>query len=163
MKKLLLILSIMLLCGCQQDGREAADPDQRYSYLIEMIEENERFATSSNYFDIAVDMTRIASGYRYYIIVDEPRIAMYDIEMIAIEEGVDYRNRMAANVGIFEQKEYNMVPNQANSEKGFVKGIVASGVSDKSETTLYIFVQFHNADYSSSHGEFFKLDASCEE
>ena len=83
-------------------------------------------------------------------------------EILGIEKGVDYRNNMAANVGIFEDKEYNMVPNQANIDDGFVKGIVVSGVSKEPQTTLYIFVQFKNADYSITRSEYFQLDASYE-
>ena len=163
MKKLLIILLIIFgLCGCQDPGKKAANPDDRYLYIIEMIGEHESFVTTSNYFDIAVDMAKIDGGYRYYITIDNPRIAMYDIELLAIEKDVDYRNKMAANVGIFEEKEYNMVPNQTNTAQGYVKGIVASGVSDLSETTLYIFVQFKNADYSTTHSEYFKLDVKYE-
>ncbi|MBQ6494001.1 MAG: hypothetical protein IJI92_09090 [Erysipelotrichaceae bacterium] len=164
MKRFLTVLFLLLvMSGCVSDGKEVANPDDRYTYLIEMIEEHENFTDSSNYFDIAVEMAKISDGYRYYITIDNPRIAMYDIELIAIEKGVDYRSRMAANVGIFEETSYNMVPNQANIEQGYVKGIVASGVSSEPETTLYIFVQFKNSDYSLSHSEYFKLDARYEE
>lgn len=164
MKKLLLIICLLIgLCGCQEDGKQLANPDDRYMYIIEMIREHESFETSSDYFDIAVEMAKIENGYRYYITIDNPRIAMYDIEMLAIEKDVDYRNNMAANVGIFEEKEYNMVPNQANIDQGFVKGIVVSGISVKPQTTLYIFVQFKNADYSITRSEYFRLDVSYEE
>ena len=164
MKKLLLIICLLLgLCACQEDGKQLANPDDRYMYIIEMIREHESFATSSDYFDIAVEMAKIENGYRYYITIDNPRIAMYDIEMLAIEKDVDYRNNMAANVGIFEEKEYNMVPNQANIDQGFVKGIVVSGISVKPQTTLYIFVQFKNADYSTTRSEYFRLDVTYEE
>ena len=164
MKKLLLIICLLIsLCACQEDGKQLANPDDRYMYLIEMIREHESFQTSSDYFDIAVEMAKIENGYRYYITIDNPRIAMYDIEMLAIEKDVDYRSNMAANVGIFEEKEYNMVPNQANIDQGFVKGIVVSGISVKPQTTLYIFVQFKNADYSITRSEYFRLDVTYEE
>ncbi len=161
MKKLLLIICLLIgLCGCQEDGKQLVNPDDRYMYIIEMIREHESFETSSDYFDIAVEMAKIESGYRYYITVDNPRIAMYDIELLAIEKDVDYMNNMAANVGIFEETQYTMVPNQANSEMGYVKGVVASGVTKNPQTTLYVFVQFKNSDYSLSHSEFIRLDAN---
>ena len=164
MKKLLIILSLLLvLCGCQEDGKQIADPDERYMYIIEMINEHESFQEASNYFDISGEMAKIENGYRYYIMIDNPRIAMYDIEILAIEKNVDYRSNMAANAGIFEDKEYNMVPNQANSSKGFFKGVVVSGISKEPSTTLYVFVQFKNADYSIVRSEYFKLDVSYEE
>ena len=164
MRKIItLLLALFLVSACSQIGKETADPRERYRYLVEMIEEHEAFASASNYFDIAVEMARIEGGYRYYITVDNPRIAMYDIELLAIEKDVDYQNNMAANVGIFEESQYNMVPNQANAQQGYVKGIVASGVSKNPETTLYVFVQFKNSDYSLSHSEFIRLDAKFAE
>ena len=158
----MVICILLCLCGCQEDGKQKADPDERYMYIIEMISEHESFQETSNYFDIAVEMAKIENGYRYYITIDNPRIAMYDIELLAIEKNVDYRTNMAANVGIFEEKEYHMVPNQSNPEKGFFKGIVASGISRDPSTTLYIFVQFKNSDFSAVRSEYFKLDVSYE-
>ena len=158
----IILLLLLVLCGCQEDGKQKADPDERYMYIIEMIGEHESFQEVSNYFDIATDMAKIEKGYRYYITIDNPRIAMYDIEMLAVEKGVDYRNNMAANCGIFEDKEYHMVPNQSNIDQGFVKGIVISGVSASPETTLYVFVQFKNSDYSTYMSEYFKLDVAYE-
>ncbi|MBR4471232.1 MAG: hypothetical protein IKS54_08000 [Erysipelotrichaceae bacterium] len=161
MKKILLIILLLItLCACNEDGKQKADPDERYMYIIEMISEHETFQDSSNYFDIAVEMAKISDGYRYYITIDNPRIAMYDIELLAIEKSVDYRTQMAANVGIFEEKEYHMVPNQSNPDQGYVKGIVASGVSKNPITTLFIFVQFKNSDFSAVRSEYFKLDVS---
>ena len=163
MKKIvLLLLIVFMLSSCQDPGRQVANPDERYSYIIEMIKEHEVFDSTSNYFDITTEMAKIEGGYRFYITVDNPRIAMYDIELLAIEKDVDYLTTMAANVGIFEEKEYNLVPNQSNPAQGYVKGIVASGLCDKPETTLYVFVQFKNSDYSNTRSEYFKLDVKYE-
>ena len=164
MKKILIILLALLsLTACQEYGKKEADPKERYIYLIEMLEEHQNFADSSSYFDIGVEMARIDDGYRYYIIIDEPKLAMYDVEVLAIEKGVDYLDNMAANVGIFEDMQYNLVPNQTNAKRGFVKGVVASGVTGKAETKLYVFVQFKNSDYSSVHTEYFEFTARYEE
>ena len=156
------LLAAFLLCSCSEIGRKKADPNERYIYMIETLQEHELFAEESGYFDITADMAKIEGGYRYYITVDNPRLAMYDVELLAIEKGVNYLNNMAANVGIFEESKYNMIPNQSNPEKGYVKGIVASGVSSSPEATLYVFVQFKNADHSSAHSEYIKLDVSYE-
>ena len=90
MKKLLLVLLLLLsLCACEEDGKQMANPDERYMFIIEMIGEHDSFQETSNYFDIAVEMAKIEDGYRYYITIDNPRIAMYDIELLAIEKNVD--------------------------------------------------------------------------
>ncbi len=161
MKRILtLIVLLLCLCACSEDGKQKADPDEKYMNIIEMITEHETFETRSDFFNISAEMAKIENGYRYYITVDEPRVAMYDIELLAIEKNVDYRSHMAANVGVFEESEYHMIPNQSNPDKGFVKGIVASGVSKLPSTTLYVFVQFKNSDYSKVHTEYFELPVS---
>lgn len=163
MKKLLVLLLIILcLCGCQEIATENVDPDQRYFDMINTIKEHEVFINTSNYYDVSVEMAKIEEGYRYYVTIDNARIALYDIEAMAIEQDVDYSNTMAANIGIFEEKEYSMIPNQKNPEKGFVSGLVMSGVSELPETTLYIYVSFKNADYSEIKTEYFKLDVKYE-
>jgi hypothetical protein len=151
---------LIALCGCSNAGRQTADPNERYAFIIDLIRGQEVFSDRSDYFDIAVEMAKIDDGYRYYITLDNPRIAMYDVELLAIEDGVDYMNTMAANVGIFEEREYHLVPNQSNPKQNYMKGVVASAVTSRPETTLYIFVQFKNADYSAVHSEYFRFDVS---
>lgn len=164
MKKLVFVLiSLLVLCGCQEIGKEDVDPNKRYFAMIETINDRDIFESVSNYFDISADIAKIDGGYRYYVTIDNPRSAIYDIEAIAIEKSVDYTNTMAANIGIFEDTEYSMIPNQKNPDKGYVSGIVISGISEKPETTLYIYVSFKNEDYSNTHIEYFKLDAKYEE
>lgn len=164
MKRLLIIVLILLcLSGCKQIGKQDVDPDQRYFDLIETIKERDTFVDTSNYYDISVEMASIEDGYRYYVIIDNPHVAIYDIEAIAIENDVDYSKTMAANVGIFEDTVYSMIPNQKNPDKGFVPGIVFSGITQSPETTLYIYVSFKNEDHSIVHSEYFKLDVKNEE
>ena len=164
MKKIICVLLIVLcLCGCQEAGKEDVDPNKRYFSLIDSISERDTFLEDSNYFDISTEIAPINDGYRYYVTIDNPRAALYDIEAMAIEKGVDYTNNMAANIGVFEETEYSMIPNQKNPDKGYVSGIVISGTTEKEETTLYIYVSFKNEDYSNTHVEYFKLNAKVEE
>ena len=159
MKKLLITLLIMvLLSSCSQTGKEVIDPNERYIYIVNLLEEHESYNFSSMYFDIEGEMAKIDEGYRYYITIDNPSIAMYDIELLAIEKDVDYLTNMAPNIGIFEDTQYNMVPNQTDISNGYMKGIVASGLSSSPKTTLYVFVQFKNQDFSNVHTEYIKLN-----
>lgn len=159
MKKIIvLLITLLCLCGCNDVGSEDVDPNQRYFALIDAIKERDNYISSSNYFDINAEMATIDGGYRFYVTIDNPRIAMYDVEALAIEKDVDYTNNMAANVGVFEDSEYSMIPNQKNADKGYVSGVVISGVTSSPETTLYIYVSFKNEDHSNTHIEYFKLD-----
>ena len=162
LNKIAILSCILLLWGCSFLPNKAQDADDRYFYLIDMLNEHENFSDASRYFSIETEMAKIDNGYRYYIILEDPQLAMYDIELIAIEKDVDYSQNMAASIGVFEDTQYNMIPNQSNVEDGYVKGLVASGISSKAETTLFVFVQFKNADYSIVHSEYLILPCRYE-
>ncbi len=158
MKKILLILLLLCLCGCDKIGKEKVDPNQKYANIIENIQEHEEFLDNSKYYDISAEIASIDGAYRFYVTIDNPKVAIYDLEVVAIEEGKDYSTTMAANVGIFEDEDYAMIPNQANPDKGYVKGLVVSATTESPETTLYINVSFKNEDYSLTRSEYIKLD-----
>lgn len=163
MKKILiLLLTLLCFCGCDAIGKKKVDSNQKYLTIIENINEHDTFLDASNYYDIEAEVAKIDGGYRYYVTIDNPRNALYDVEAVAIEKGVDYKNTMAANVGIFEESEYTMIPNQANPDKGYVAGLVISGVSENPDVTLYVYVSFKNKDMSVTHSEYFKLEARYE-
>ena len=163
MKKLLVFLSIVLiLTGCSTIKKNTNDDNERYYNLIEIIKENDNFIEDSNYYDVKVEMATINNGYRYYITIDNAHAAMYNIEAIAIELDTDYSNQMTANIGIFDELEYCMIPNQSNANNGYVEGLIISGTTKNESTTLYLLVQWYNKDYSQQYREFFKLDTYYE-
>ncbi len=160
MKKLICVLLILFLAGCTVDPKQEADPNASYLDMIDLINEYDSFGTVSNHFDISAELAKIDSGYRFYVYIDNARVAMYDVEVMAIEKGVDYRKQMAANLGIFDSNTYNLVPNQANPAKGYYEGIVVSGVSQNSACELYILVQWKNRELSKYYREYFMLETA---
>lgn len=163
MKKFILVLTFLLLLnGCQFKKKTTIDNYERYLNLIEIVEENEVFIENSNYYDVDCEMASINNGYRYYITIDNAHSAMYNVEAIAIEPDKVYTDNFAANVGIFDDIEFNMIPNQSNVDKGYVEGLVISGTTDKDEVQLYLLVQWSNEDYSQQYREFFILNTKYE-
>lgn len=163
MKKIFAILLVLFcICGCTEIGKEDVDPNQRYFSIIDNIKTHEGFLSVSNYYDTKAEIAKIDDGYRYYVTIDNPRVALYDVEAVAIEKDIDYASTMAANVGIFDEKEYSMIPNQKNPEAGYVSGLVISGVCNNPDTVLYVYISFKNEDYSNTHTEYLKLEAKYE-
>ncbi|MDD6004837.1 MAG: hypothetical protein PUC68_04130 [Firmicutes bacterium] len=159
MKKFLVILMIIgILTGCSDVKNSNSIAAGRYFDMIEILKNNEQFEDSSNYFDISYEVSKINDGYRYYVFMDNPRIAMYDIKIIVIEDGVDYSEVMAGNIGIFEDGSYNMIPNQTNIEKGFVKGLSVSGITDKADTSLKVMITWQDKLLSVTSREFFRFN-----
>lgn len=159
MKKVFVILLVLMLCGCSS-GVSKQDNAQRYYDMVELIQERDKFDTKPQYFKISYDVSKSPDGYRYYLIIDDPKIAMYDVEAIAIEKGSDHSLQMAANIGIFEDMEYNLIPNQSNADKGYVKGISISATSQNKDTVLYLLIQWKNASMSTTFREFYEIEVS---
>ena len=164
MKKIItVLLVVLLLCACQNKGQKKTDASDRYLSIIDNIFTHNDFVSNSNYFDINAEVAKIDDGYRFYVTIDNPRNALYDVEALAVEEGVDYSKIMAANIGIFEDSEYCLIPNQTNPNRGFVEGVVISGVSTNPEVTLYVYVSFKNEDRSLTRYEYIKLNAAYQD
>ena len=157
MKKIIaLIVLIMLVSGCSSTN--TSDYEDDYYSMISLINERDEFQTSSSYFDISTDISQISDGsYRYYVTIDNPRNAMYDVEVMAIEKDVDYSSTMAANVGVLTDETYNMIPNQVDTNLGFYEGISVSGISTLSSPVLYVLVQWQDSNTNSIR-EYFKLE-----
>lgn len=165
-----IVVLLLCLCACDKISDNKLDTTQRYKTIVESIAEHESFLPNSDYFNISSEIAKINEGYRYYITIDNPRIALYDVEVVALDINSDIYNDvnsidkdMTANVGIFEDKVYNMIPNQINSDEGYVAGIVISGITQVPETTLLVYVSFNNKDYSQNHTEYFSIDARLAE
>ncbi len=157
------LLIVFLLTACTDSSTINKSSSERYNSMIEQLVSRTDFKTSSEYFDIAFQITSIDGGYRFYITIDNPKVAMYNVEAIAIESGVDYSNNMAANIGLFENGKYSLIPNQSNISKGFVKGVNISGTTTNAEPTLYVLVVWSNKDLSITKREFFRLGVTNEE
>ncbi len=152
-----ILLVVFLLSACSSDSTINKSASERYNSMIEQLSSRTDFKSSSEYFDISFDIASIENGYRFYISIDEPKVAMYNIEAIAIEANVDYSNIMAANIGLFEDEKYSLIPNQSYADKGFVKGVNISGTSENANPTLYVLVVWSNKDLSVTKREFIKV------
>ncbi len=153
---------VFLLSACSNDSTINKSASERYNSMIEQLSSRTDFKSSSEYFDISFDIASIENGYRFYISIDEPKVAMYNIEAIAIEANVDYSNTMAANIGLFEDEKYSLIPNQSYVDKGFVKGVNISGTSENANPTLYVLVVWSNKDLSVTKREFIKVGENNE-
>lgn len=152
MKKicLLTILTIFLVSCTAINTSETQKKYEQYIKHYEEVIDNTVFSSKNAApFDIDVAMNRLGDGsYRYDIIIDNPQIAMYNIEVIAIENSITYQNadKLMPTFGIFDTGSYNMIPYQTNVDNGYVKGIIASAITTESIINLKIKVTW--TDYA---------------
>lgn len=157
MKKIVTVIIVLLmLCSCDM-FKSKTDYEEKYINLVDTISEHTEFTTFSNHFTISTDINKINdSSYRYFVTIDNPRVAMYGVEIVAVEKGINYANNMAANVGVLDETSYSMIPGQARVEKGYVKGLTVSGVTASATPTIDVLVQWHGKDQNVTQ-EFFEF------
>lgn len=155
--KLFLCFSILMLNGCQKKSStvDAAAMDEYQTYY-NAVSENIAFSSESKNFTCETEMTKVEDGtYRYYLVIDQPITAMYDVVAIVVENDIAYEDadKMMPSIGIFDDTK-SMIPNQVDSENGFVKGIALSGESSESSIQVKMLVQWLDKTGKNSSREF---------
>ncbi len=169
MRKLtMIILLASILSGCQWFDNDEIDQAkfQRYSAYYTSVFDNDRFVLASEYYDLEVVMNKINDNeYRYDVIIDSPKIAMYAIEIMVVENNItpELAAKMMPTIGIFEDLEYNLIPYQVNIEKGYVKGLIVSGISNDPMINLKIMVLWRDYAKLQVTREFFDVNKTYDD
>lgn len=155
MKKLVVLLVLLSLCGCSSKKNKDEADYLRYKDNLLLIDNAPAFVESSDYFDATLEVTNNVNGFSYYLIIDNPRYAMYNVSVVAVIEGVTYdENTMAPNYGIFGEERLNLIPNQLYIEGGYVKGVVVNGVTNNDDFVLKVLVSWTNENNDKTHYEY---------
>lgn len=161
MKKVGFILSfLILLSGCTTDPADDVRY-QTYKTNYQNILNTTSFQDRSSYYDITASLTDVgAAGVRFDVFLDHPRIAMYDVEMLAIVDTglLTISSDMMPSVGIFEDAEYNLIPYQINGDKGFPKGFNLNGLTTGNTVILKVQVTWKDYFKIRSFKENFKFE-----
>lgn len=162
MKKICFVLIVLLLTvGCQSDTDKKHEANlQRYNAYYTAILNNDKFESDSQFFDISVVMNQLsADEYRYDVIVDNPRVAMYDVEILVIENGksLEIADEIMPCVGLFEDGEFNLVPYQVNLDEGYAEGFGLNSTVSNPVVNLKVMVLWHDYAKVEQYREYFDL------
>lgn len=151
MKKQAVVLCIMALvlsaCG-SQSARKYKQQLERYKSLWNTILDEDRVEQSSQYFDIKATMEASGSQYVYSVTIDNPRIAMMNVEVLVLEDESDYSDeKMMVSSGIFDPSR-DMIPNQSRANSNFVGGLFLSASTEASELDLRVLVVWKTIDHN---------------
>lgn len=156
MKRIFIVfVCLLIITSCQENNDSSI---KLYNEMIEILDSTEDFVPNSKYFTVSYEVATTNEGQRYYIVIDNPTMAMYGVNVLAFEEGSDIENEFAPNAGIFENK-INLVPNQINKDMGFVKGISISGILSN-DSPVFCLVQWKDEKNSKFYREFLKFSKS---
>ena len=161
----LLLAFVIFLSGCGKSPQKVNDEKiEEYQTYYDIVSKTQKFKESSENFNIALEMSQIPDGtYRYAIVVDEAKIAMYDVVMIAVENNTPYddADKMMPSLGIFEDS-CSLIPGQVNASQGYAKGLAMSGECSEDGVDLEILVQYKNAKRTKETREFFSYHLNTE-
>ena len=146
----------LLFSGCASEDKESAAL-LRYKSYYSAISESTDIATSSDKYSFSAEMTEESGGNRaYYIFLDDPQVAMYDVVMMAVENNMPYDSavKMMPSIGVFDGS-YSMIPYQVNKADGFVKGMVMSGSTNQESVNLKVMVEWKDKYREKVHRDFY--------
>lgn len=162
MKRLVLLILILSLSACSPNNRDAIASDHYKTLYTELLNELDP-PTSSIYFTVNATLNELdGARYRYDVFIDEPQIAMYDIEILVIVDdgSLVISETMMPSVGIFDEKTYHMLPYQVHPEQGFVKGFGLNGITDQPTVKLKVLVSWKDVNRIDTFKQFIRLDLS---
>ncbi|CAM3664724.1 hypothetical protein ERUR111494_05875 [Erysipelothrix urinaevulpis] len=167
MKKIvLMLLVVVLLQGCSlSKGKEYNEQVLQYQSYYQTVLDNDKFSDSSPYFAIDAKIGKQGEQYVYEIIVDDPKIAMYDIKIMVVEDKKNYNaeDKMMPNAGIFEKEPYNMIPNQERVSENYMNGFKLLGEINQPKVNIQVIVSFTDNRKLNTYREFLEFDLEYEE
>ncbi len=161
MKRIIIgFIVLLLVVGCNSDKKIDKAQMNLYETHWKSLLNESKFQSTSRNFNIEVNFVEEAEGYAYYLTVDNPRVAMYDVEIMVIEnkESFNKLEEMQPSAGIFENK-FNLIPNQTRKEKNYRKGAILSrsGI-EENELSLRVLVTWKNYTKLDTFKEVFEFE-----
>jgi hypothetical protein len=165
MKKVLPILFVMILMsGCSNSAQLDQIKIDTYKSMYTDILNASDFKITSEFFSIEASLTDLGdSSYRYDVIIDEANVAMYDVDILVIQDdgSLVISDKMMPSIGIFEDITYYMIPNQVNTLAHYVKGLALNGVSESLPVRLKVLVKWKD-DLNKPFIEYFDFNLVLE-
>ncbi len=168
MKKLLvLLLCVFLLAGCHNETKQM-DEEKYNVYLTnyQSILDSEEKKTSSPNFDIQLVRNELVDKYRYDLIIDNPKIALYNVKVLMIVDNTTRTietDRMMPSLGMLENREYNLIPYQVDLSQNCYAGLNLSVLDYEPNIHVSVMVSYTNRDKNKNYREFFRLTWTEEE
>ena len=149
MKKLLLVILCLFMTACGTKTKDSDISDavlKKYKEDLLYIKKAEKFDNCSDKMNIKLYYTEINKGYRYEMVIDEPKQNMYNIKSISYSSSCldDYQ----PTIGYFDKETYSMIPGVVDKKKNIYKGITLSGRVKKKET-LKVLIEFDTKESQS--------------
>ena len=160
------VLICLLLAGCNQSDIVLKEKYETYKLHYQSILNSTQFKQTSSNYNISTSLTALSDGnYRYDVFVDEPKIAMHDVEILVIVDNglLLVSDKMMPSVGLFEDESYRLIPFQVDVDLGYHKGFNLNGIVDTDNINLKVVVMWKDYFEIKTEREYFSFDLSVKE
>lgn len=142
-KRIFIIILCLLITGCKSDSNEIGDKlNRQYQKYTQKLIEQQEFNNKSDEFSIRLVLNKINdTETRYDIIIDSPKINMYDLQAIAKVENDDESS--LPSLGILEEESFSLVPGVVDKTRGIYRGVNLSGVTREKNINVIIYLRFY--------------------
>ncbi|MBR2746006.1 MAG: hypothetical protein IKD99_04755 [Erysipelotrichaceae bacterium] len=160
-KMLVLLVCLIMLAGCHNEIKQM-DEEKYNVYLTnyQSILDSEEKKSSSPNFDIQLVRNDLVDKYRYDLIIDNPKIALYNVKVLMIVDNTTRTietDRMMPSLGMLENREYNLIPYQVDLSKNCYAGLNLSVLDYEPNIHVSVMVSYTNRDKNKNYREFFRL------
>lgn len=155
----IILLMLIFLVGCEKAEQNDLLLD-KYKAAYGDLVSSDKFNSSSAYFDVETVVNKIEAGkFRVDTIIDNPKVAMFNIQVIAEinSNGVQQYEEVLPSLGIVDQSHYHLIPFQVNKDEGFYGGLVVSGVSDSLDGEVILKINWTDYAETKSYEEFIRI------
>lgn len=157
MKRIIFVIICILLAGCSNND-PVNDKSNRlyeqYKLYEQILNKTKNYQDGSDEFSIKLIINKIDDSMnRYDIVIDSPKINMYHLQAIAKVEQDE--SDSLASLGILEDEVFSLVPNIIDKAKEIYKGVNLSGVTEKKEFNILVYLTFYSDENSKKKEERF--------
>lgn len=160
MKKILMIfLLCLIVTACGAGTNKEVEHNGKYENYIELIINNGGTLSNEIPFDYEFSITPNDQVYIYDVDIYNPKVAMYDVEMIAVDQTLITDDYLAPSLGVAEDKQFNMIPNQSDASLGYYQRLGLNGIAPSEDFRLYMLVSYKDSTQVNEKYVFFTIDS----
>lgn len=159
--KISIILAVIfLIVGCSKKTDRSEILFAKYESAYDELLANDKFIDKSEYYDVEVVVNKIENNkFRVDLIIDNPKIAMYNVLgiMEIDSKGVLSFDEVNPSIGLVDDSKFHLIPNQHNVAADYYEGLVLSGLSSKSSGEIIAMISWSDYAEVKVFSEFIKL------
>lgn len=157
----LIFIVLLILGGCSDEQSRDEVLFTKYEAAYNQLISNDKFNDKSDFYNLGLEVYELSNGeYRVDVILDQPNVAMYNVQMIMEldSKGIEQFDEIIPSLGIVDNSEYNLIPNQVNNENNFYSGLILSALSEKDNGVINLMVTWSNYANTKQFVEYIELE-----